>query len=75
MHATHILMPLSLEHNVSNFPAYGDSKLVVSWMEGKIPSRDTSLKSVINREKKLVQAFHSIKFSHIYRKKNLEIDK
>jgi hypothetical protein len=53
---------------------FGDSKLVISWMEGRIAIENLFFQNNIREAKEISGSLSSISYSHIFRGKNKDAD-
>jgi ribonuclease HI len=66
-----LLLKYALEKNVKQIQIYGDSSLVIKWMNGTSHILNTILRNLRVHIKEIVFMFESISFTHAYREKNM----
>ena len=67
-------LSLAVRLNIDGLQVYGDSKIVIDWLNNRGKLHVLSLVRWKDRIKDLTLAFNSISFTHIYREQNKEAD-
>jgi ribonuclease HI len=65
---------LAVRLNIDGLQVYGDSKIVIDWLNNRGKLQVISLVRWKDRIKELTKSFNTISFSHIYREQNKEAD-
>jgi len=60
--------------NIKDIHIYGDSRMVIDWLKGKINISNIFLEHWCHRIRELIALFGDIQFQHIYRTYNTEAD-
>lgn len=60
--------------DIRELKIYGDSQLVIGWLQGKIIIKAVSFSHQCSRIKELMKLFGQIQIGHIYREHNMEVD-
>ena len=72
--ALHLVLNLVINHNITQFQVFGDSKMVVDWVNRKIQINAPHLQQLLRAIKRLLGIFTSFRITHIYRELNMEAD-
>ena len=72
--ALHLVLNLAINHNISQLQVFGDSKMVVEWVNRKIQINAPHLQQLLNAIKRMFEFFTGFIISHIYRELNMEAD-
>jgi ribonuclease HI len=67
---------LSLSHRleIDQLQLLGDSKIVVDWLNHMSNLHVYSLMGWMEKIRELIKLFNTIRFDHIYREENVEVD-
>jgi ribonuclease HI len=64
----------TLEKDVKHIQIFGDSSLVINWMQGSSQIYNVQLKPIAEQLMEMSRAFEQFTFPHIYREHNEEAD-
>ena len=70
-----LLLCFSIERNCRQLQVYGDSIVVIKWMNKIHKCRIASLDALYEETTHSLSFFESISFTHVYRERNKEVDK
>ena len=70
-----LLLCFSIERNCRQLQVYGDSIVVIKWMNKIHKCRIASLDALYEETTHSLSFFESISFTHVYREQNKEADK
>ena len=68
----HMVLELAIKNNISQLQVFGDSKMVVDWVNKKIQINAPNLQQLLNAIRRLLESFSNLMISHIYRDLNTE---
>ena len=72
--ALHLVLNLAINNNISQLQVFGDSKMVVDWVNRKIQINAPHLQQLLNAIRRLLEFFTGFRISHICRELNMEVD-
>ena len=70
-----LLLFFAIERNCKMLQVFGDSMVVINWINKTQRCRNTSLDTLVEEFNKILANFESISFKHVYRERNMEADK
>ena len=73
--ALKLLLSLALGNQISKIQVFGDSLLVINWVTGKFIIHNLQLSQILQEVIKLTDSFLHTEFKHIYRERNVVVDK
>ena len=74
LEALQLILNVAININISQLQVFGDSKMVVDWVNKKIQINAPHLQQLLNAIRRLLEFFTGFIISHIYRELNLEAD-
>ena len=72
--ALHMNLKVAINNNFSDLQVFGNSKMVVDWVNKKIQIYSPHLQQLLNAIRRLLEFFTGFRISHIYRELNMEAD-
>eukprot|EP00253_Pinus_taeda_P026822 PITA_26822 len=69
------LLHFALRHHCANINIYGDSQIIINWINGSATCHMHSLSTILHDALELKSAFNHISISQIYREHNRSADK
>ena len=69
------LLHFAMRHQCTSINIYGDSQIIIDWINGTSTCHMHSLSIILHEALELKAAFNNITVSHIYREHNKEADK
>ena len=69
-----MILKVAINNNISQLQVFGDSKMVVDWVNWKIQINAPHLQQLLSAIRKLLEFFTGFRISHIYRELNMEAD-
>ena len=72
--ALHLVLNLVINNNITQMQVFGDSKMVVDWVNRKIQINAPHLQILLNIIRRMLESFTGLRISHIYRELNMEAD-
>ena len=73
--ALKLLLCFAIESNCQNLQVFGDSLVVINWMNKIQRRRNTSLVALFEEVNRLLANFESLSLKHVYRERNMEADR
>ena len=70
-----MVLELAIKNNISQLQVFGDSKMVVDWVNKKIQINAPHLQQLLNAIRRLLESVSSLMISHIYRELNTKADR
>ena len=70
-----MVLELAIKNNISQLQVFGDSNMVVYWVNKKIQINTPHLQQILNAIIRLLESFSNLMISHIYRELNTEADR
>ena len=70
-----LLLCFAIERNCKKLQVFGDSMVVINWINKTQRCRNSSLDTLYEEVNKILTNFESISFNHVYRERNMEADK
>ena len=70
----HLVLNMAINKNISQLQVFGDSKIVVDWVNRKIQINAPHLQQLLNTIRRLLEFFTSFRIYNIYRELNMEFD-
>ena len=74
LEALHLVLNLALNNNITQLEVFGDSKMVVEWVNRKIQINSPHLQQLLNAIRRMLELFIGFRITHIYREMNMEAD-
>ena len=68
-----MVLNLAINNNISQLKVFGDSKMVVDWVNRKIQINTPHLQQLLNVIRRLLDFFTGFRISHIYNELNMEV--
>ena len=72
--ALHMILKVAINNNISQLQVFGDSEMVVDWVNRKIQINAPHLQQLLSAIRRLLEFFTRFKISHIYWELNMEAD-
>ena len=72
--ALHLVLKLAINNNITQLQVYGDSKMVVDWVNRKIQINAPHLQQLLKAIKRLLEFFTGFRIAYIERELNMEED-
>ena len=73
--ALKLLLCFAIEINCKKLQVFGDSLVVINWINKIQKCRNTSLDALFEEVSRLLTNFESISLKHVYREQNMDADK
>ena len=73
--ALKLLLCLAIERNCKNLQIFGDSVIVINWINKPQRCKNTSLDALVEEVRKLLANFDSLSLKHVYREQNMEANR
>ena len=70
-----LLLCFAIERNCKKLQVFGDSMVVINWINKTQRCRNTSLDTLFEEVYRILANFESISFKHVYRERNMEANK
>ena len=70
--ALHAILELAININISHLQVFGDSKMVVVWVNKMIQINSPHLQQLLRAIKRLLDLFSRLNITHVYRELNME---
>ena len=70
-----LLLCFAIERNCKKLEVFGDSMVVINWINKTQRCRNSSLDTLYEEVNRILTNFESISFKHVYREWNMEADK
>ena len=70
----HTVLNLDMNNIISQLQVFGDSKMVVDWVNKKIQFNAPHLQHLLREIKRILELFTGFNITHIYRELNMEED-
>ena len=72
--ALHTVLNLAINNNISQLQVFGDSKMVVDWVNKKIQINAPHLQQLLRAIRRILELFTGFNITHIYKELNMEAD-
>ena len=69
-----MILKVAIINNISQLQVFGDSKMVVDWVNRKIQINTPHIQQLLNAIRMMLDFFTGFNISHIYRELNMEVD-
>ena len=73
--ASKLIPCLAIEINYRNLQIFGDSLVVINWINKTQRCINTSLDALVEEFSRLFANFDSLSLKHVYREQNMEVDR
>ena len=70
--ALHKVLDLAINSNISQLQVFGDSKMVVDWVNKKIQINAPHLQQLLRAIRRILDLFLGFNITHIYKELNME---
>ena len=72
--ALHTVLNLAININISQLQVFGDSKMVIDWVNRNIQINSPHLQQLLRAIKRILEHFTGFNITHIYRELDMEAD-
>ena len=73
--ALKLLLCFAIERNCKKLQVFGDSLVVINWINKIQKCRNTSLAALFEEVSRLLTNFESLTLKHVYREQNMDADR
>ena len=73
--ALKLLLCFAIERNCKKIQVFGDSFVVINWINNIQKCRNTSLDALFEEVSRLLANFESPSFKHVYKEQNMEANR